>query len=106
MALPDADRNTDPGFAHHAPAPVTGPGLGGAGLPRLAARQHLAGPDATPRWWAPSCCSSPAPRWTLDVDPAFEHGVLVDTGVLEVAGTEVKQHELAYVPARHATASS
>jgi redox-sensitive bicupin YhaK (pirin superfamily) len=40
----------------------------------------------------------PGTALTLDVDPVFEHGVLVDTGVLEVAGTEVKQHELAYVP--------
>jgi redox-sensitive bicupin YhaK (pirin superfamily) len=40
----------------------------------------------------------PGTALALDVDPAFEHGVLVDTGVLDVAGTEVKQHELAYVP--------
>ena len=26
VALPSADRFADPGFAHHAPAPVTGPG--------------------------------------------------------------------------------
>jgi quercetin 2,3-dioxygenase len=40
----------------------------------------------------------PGTSLVLDVDPAFEHGVLVDTGVVAVAGTDVKQHELAYVP--------
>jgi redox-sensitive bicupin YhaK (pirin superfamily) len=34
----------------------------------------------------------------LDVDPGHEHGVLVDTGVVGVAGQETKQHELTYVP--------
>jgi redox-sensitive bicupin YhaK (pirin superfamily) len=33
----------------------------------------------------------------LDVDPAYEHGVLADTGVVRVDGTEVKAHELAYL---------
>jgi redox-sensitive bicupin YhaK (pirin superfamily) len=35
---------------------------------------------------------------TLDVDPSFEHGVLVDSGVLSVADQETKPSELAYVP--------
>ena len=38
------------------------------------------------------------------MDPAFEHGVLVDTGVAAVAGQETKQNELAYVPPGSATA--
>ena len=33
----------------------------------------------------------------LDVDPAFEHGVLVDTGVWPSAGQEAKPGDLAYV---------
>ena len=32
----------------------------------------------------------------VDVDPAFEHGVLLDTGSLEIAGTAVAVGELAY----------
>ena len=39
-------------------------GLGGPGLPRLAARRHLAGRDRTRRCSAPSCCSPPAPSCT------------------------------------------
>jgi redox-sensitive bicupin YhaK (pirin superfamily) len=34
----------------------------------------------------------------LDVDPDFEHGVLVDTGVVSLGDVETKQHELAYLP--------
>jgi redox-sensitive bicupin YhaK (pirin superfamily) len=34
----------------------------------------------------------------LDVDPTFEHGVLVDTGVISLGDVETKQHELAYLP--------
>ena len=103
VALPDSDRFTDPDFAHHAPDAGDGRRLRGAGLPRLAARRHLAGRDVHARCSAPSSCSSPAPRSVLDVDPTFEHGVLVDAGVLSVAGAETKQHDLAYVPPGSAT---
>ncbi len=57
-------RDGAPGFDHYAPAAVTGRGLGGAGLPRLAARRHLAGRDRARRCSAPSCCSPPAPSCT------------------------------------------
>ena len=40
----------------------------------------------------------PGTTLDLEVDASFEHGLLVDTGVVAVAGTETKQHELAYVP--------
>jgi redox-sensitive bicupin YhaK (pirin superfamily) len=46
---------------------------------------------------------SPGTDLVLDVDSAFEHGVLVDAGVLSVAGVETKQHDLAYVPPGSAT---
>jgi redox-sensitive bicupin YhaK (pirin superfamily) len=35
---------------------------------------------------------------TLDVDGEFEHGVLVDTGTLDVNGTTVERAELAFIP--------
>ena len=57
---------------------------------------------------------SPVPSWTplvgaelrldagtafpLDVDPSFEHGVLVDAGSVTVGGREVTAGQLAYVP--------
>ena len=33
----------------------------------------------------------------LDVDPSYEHGVLVDTGVIHLDGIEVHRSSLAYV---------
>ncbi len=39
----------------------------------------------------------PGTTLDLDVDPDFEHGVLVDTGVVEVCGQETKSGDLAYV---------
>jgi quercetin 2,3-dioxygenase len=97
VALPESARHTDPTFAHHAPAPVTGPGydarvflgslLGSTSpvetfTPLLGAELRLA----------------PGTRLELDVDATFEHGVLVDTGVVDVEGVEAKPSDLAYVP--------
>ncbi len=33
----------------------------------------------------------------LDIDPAFEHGVLVDTGTVRLAGTQLSRSMLGYV---------
>jgi quercetin 2,3-dioxygenase len=97
VALPEADRNTDPGFVHHAPAPVTGPGWEArVFLGSLLGRTSPV-PAFSPLVGA-ELRLEPGTALDLVVDPTFEHGVLVDTGVLEVAGTEVKGHELAYVP--------
>ncbi|GCD89619.1 pirin family protein [Nocardioides sp. LS1] len=97
VALPDDDRDAEPGFAHHAPEPVTGD--------RWEARVFLGSllgdtspvPTYTPLLGA-EILLQPGGSLDLEVDEAFEHGVLVDTGVVEVAGVEVKQHDLAYVP--------
>ena len=102
VALPDSARHTDPGFAHHAPDPVTGPGssarvflgslLGATSpvetfTPLLGAELRL---DA-------------GTTVDLAVDATFEHGVLVDEGVLDVGGVEAKPSDLAYVPPGRAT---
>ena len=96
VALPDASRGVDPGFAHHAPSLVTGPGwqarvflgslLGDTSpvstyTPLLGAELHL----------------DPGATLDLDVDDSFELGFLVDRGVLQVDECEVKQDQLAYV---------
>ena len=64
VALPDVGPLRRPRLR----PPRAGPGhrrrLRGPGVPRLAARRHLAGPDVHARCSAPSCCSTPAPRWT------------------------------------------
>jgi redox-sensitive bicupin YhaK (pirin superfamily) len=97
VALPDSDRFVDPGFAHHAPAPVVGPGY--------EARVFLGsllGDTSPVSTYTPllgaEILLSPGAELVLDVDPTFEHGVLVDAGALSVAGVETKRNDLAYVP--------
>ena len=97
LALPDAARDGTPGFEHYAPPAVGGEGwtarvfLGSllGSRPRRSPRR--------PRCSAPRSCSRRARRLGLDVDASYEHGVLVDTGVVHRStATEVKAHELAY----------
>jgi redox-sensitive bicupin YhaK (pirin superfamily) len=97
VALPDDSRFVDPTFAHHVPAPVTGPGY--------EARVFLGsllGDTSPVSTYTPllgaEILLSPGTSVVLDVDPTFELGVLVDSGVLSVADVETKQHDLAYVP--------
>ncbi|HSU01573.1 MAG TPA: pirin family protein [Nocardioides sp.] len=96
IALPDAARDTDPGFEHFVPQPVRGPGwearvflgsLLGASSP---VRTHtpLLGVElmlATGR------------SLEIEVDETFEHGVLLDVGAIEVDGSQLKPSDLAYV---------
>ena len=97
VALPDADRHVEPGFAHHAPAPVTGAGWEARVFLGSLLGDTSPVPTFTPLLGA-ELLLEPGTSLELDVDETFEHGVLVDTGVLGVAGHETKQHELAYVP--------
>ena len=97
VALPDSARHTDPTFEHHAPEPVSGPGwearvflgsLLGSTSP-VATHTPLLGAELL---------LEPGTRLEPDVDATFEHGVLVDAGVVEVDGVEAKPSDLAYVP--------
>jgi quercetin 2,3-dioxygenase len=45
----------------------------------------------------------PGARLELSVDPAHEHGVLVDSGTVRVQGRQVERAELAFVPAGSAS---
>ena len=45
----------------------------------------------------------PGASLEIDVDAAYEHGVLVDTGVVVVDGSKVEEHQLAYVAAGSST---
>ncbi len=102
VALPDADRHTEPAFAHHAPDPVIGDGW--------TARVFLGsllGETAPVSTYTPllgaEVLLEPGTTLVLDVDASFEHGVLVDAGLLAVAGVEARQHDLAYVPTGSST---
>ena len=83
VALPDGGRHTAPGFEHYAPDPVDRRRLGGAGVPRLAARRHVAGVDVHAAAGRGAPARARQRRSTLEVDAAFEHGVLVDSGVVD-----------------------
>ena len=97
VALPESARHTEPGFEHYTPGTVTGDGW--------RARVFLGsllGDRSPVTTYSPllgaELLLEPHTELTLDVDPAFEHGVLVDGGVVAVVGRETKQNELIYVP--------
>lgn len=102
VALPDADRRTDPGFAHHVPTPVTG-----AGWEARVFLGSLVGDTSPVSTFTPllgaELLLEPHTVLDLDVDETFELGVLVDTGVVGVGGVEAKAHDLAYVPPGRST---
>ena len=97
VALPDLHRHTDPGFAHHAPAPLDGPGWQARVFLGSLLGDTSPVPTYTPLLGA-ELLLEPGTTLALDVDATFEHGVLVDSGVLGVDGTETKRDDLAYVP--------
>jgi quercetin 2,3-dioxygenase len=95
VALPDSDRDTDRGFAHHVPDPVS--------LPGAVARVflgELAGSRSpvhtfTPLLGAQIDLDGEA-ELHIDVDPAFEHGVLCDSGTVALSGTPLAVADLGY----------
>ncbi|TWF79523.1 hypothetical protein FHX44_115456 [Pseudonocardia hierapolitana] len=96
VALPDAHRHTARAFHHHAPGPID---LGGATarvfLGSLAGETSPV-PTFTPLLGA-EIVLDPRARVTLDVEPTHEHGVLVDTGTVLLAGTELARAELGHL---------
>ena len=107
VALPDADRDTARDFVHYVPSVHARDGARvRVFLGELAGARSPA-PTFTPLLGA-QVDLGPGATVAFDVDPGFEHGVLVDTGVVDIAdsaegaATETKPGELAYVaPGRH-----
>jgi redox-sensitive bicupin YhaK (pirin superfamily) len=95
VALPDADRHTGRDFAHYAPEPVAVPG----GTLRVFLGE-LAGSRSPVHTFTPLLGAQvdidPGARVDLDVDGSFEHGVLLDRGRLEAAGTALDVADLAF----------
>ncbi|MFF2142267.1 pirin family protein [Kitasatospora sp. NPDC058190] len=96
VALPEQHRHAERDFQHHAPEPV--PLDGGEARVFLGS---LAGdtspvPTFTPLLGA-EITLRPHATVTLDVDPAFEHGLLVDHGDVRMAGTPLRPAELGYL---------
>jgi redox-sensitive bicupin YhaK (pirin superfamily) len=95
VALPESDRDTGRDFAHFAPTPHE---IDGATLRVFLG--ELAGarspvPTFTPLLGA-QLDLAPGTELTLDVDAVFEHGVLLDQGSIEVAGTALGVADLAF----------
>jgi redox-sensitive bicupin YhaK (pirin superfamily) len=95
VALPDAERDTGRDFAHYAPEPVSVPG---AALRVFLG--ELAGSRSPVHTFTPLLGAQvdldPGARVDFDIDPSFEHGVLLDQGCLETAGAALEVADLAF----------
>ncbi len=102
VALPEHARDGAPAFAHHAPEPLAGDGWRASVF--LGTLLGVTSPveTATPLLGA-ELVLDPGTLLALEVEAGHEHGVLVDRGDVEVDGTAVAQHELAYAAPGSAT---
>ncbi|MDG5483229.1 pirin family protein [Mycolicibacterium gadium] len=95
VALPDADRDTGRDFAHFAPPPQS---LGDATLRVFLG--ELAGARSPVHTFTPLLGAQldldPGADLSLDIDRRFEHGVLLDQGSVDVAGTTLDIADLAF----------
>ncbi|KUH94441.1 pirin family protein [Mycobacterium sp. IS-3022] len=95
VALPDAARDTARDFEHFVPTPRM---LGGATLRVFLG--ELAGQHSPVHTFTPLLGAQvdlePGADLTLEVNPNFEHGVLLDHGTVSVAGTALNVADLAF----------
>jgi redox-sensitive bicupin YhaK (pirin superfamily) len=96
VALPAAYRHTEPGFAHYAP-----PVVHGGGWDAQVFLGSMFGSESPVETFTPlvgaELIIDGGTAVSPDVQPTFEHAVLVDFGLVRVNGDEVEQHQLAYV---------
>ena len=95
VALPGESRDVEPAFEHHAPDPVSGDGWEARVF--LGSLLDVTSPVSTytPLLGAELVLAA-GTTLVLDVDPGFEHGLLLDRGVAIVDGQEGKPGELVY----------
>ncbi|AEF34036.1 conserved hypothetical protein [Mycolicibacter sinensis] len=95
VALPDSARHTGRAFHHYAPEPV--PLTGATALVFLGelAGHHSPVPHFTPLLGA-QIDMHPRSELALEIDPAFEHGVLCDRGAVALGEAEVHIGEVGY----------
>jgi redox-sensitive bicupin YhaK (pirin superfamily) len=98
IALPDRSRHQAPRFENHVIAPIVNDGV-----TLQVFLGTLVGHTAAVIGDSPLVGAQidlPAgSAIDLDVDPGFEHGVLVDAGTLRVEGTTVQRYELGFIAA-------
>ncbi|TDO15056.1 hypothetical protein EV580_3197 [Mycobacterium sp. BK086] len=96
VALPDADRNAARDFDHYVPEPIShGQASVRLFLGELAGDRspvHTFSPLLGAQVDLPAGCTL-----DLDINPGFEHGVLLDLGHVDVAGRTLTPGELAYL---------
>ncbi|WP_239455495.1 pirin family protein [Nocardioides gilvus] len=96
VALPAEARAVDPGFEHHVPEPVTG-----QGWEARVFLGSLLGDTSPVRTFTPllgaELLLEAGASLTLEVDPTYEHGFLLDSGSLRVGADEVAPGELLYL---------
>jgi len=95
MAQPDATRDGDPAFEHHASLPVLDL-AGGAATVLVGTLAGVASPARTdsPMVGAELVLDGPS---TIPVDPAFEHGLIVLDGTVVVDGETLTPGHLGYL---------
>lgn len=102
VALPDHSRQVEPTFEHYAPPLVVGDGWVGQVF-----LGSLLGDTSPVRTYSPLVGAElrieAGTTVTLEVDPAFEHGVLLDSGSLRVDGKPLERNGLGYVEPGAAT---
>jgi redox-sensitive bicupin YhaK (pirin superfamily) len=95
VALPESDRDTGRDFAHYVPEPYS---IADATMRVFLG--GLAGDRSPVHTFTPLLGAQidldPGAHLSLDVDPGFEHGVLLDQGSVEVAGTALEVADLAF----------
>jgi redox-sensitive bicupin YhaK (pirin superfamily) len=95
VALPDSDRDTGRDFGHYVPQPRA---IGGATMRVFLG--ELEGDRSPVHTFTPLLGAQldldPGANVTLEVDPQFEHGLLLDQGNVEVAGTPIEVADLAF----------
>src|ERR1700741_1122861 len=95
VALPDSDRETGPDLPHFAPQPISLPAaVAGVFLGELAGGGSPV-QTFTPLLGAQIDLDARA-QLDLDVDPAFEHGVLCDVGAVQLGEPALAVADLGY----------
>jgi len=96
-ALPNASREVAPFFEHHRPETIS---VGAAQLQVFIG--SLFGSSSAVTSFTPLLGAQldlpPGASVVLPADPAFEYGLLVDSGSAEVRGRQIEKHHLGYVP--------
>jgi redox-sensitive bicupin YhaK (pirin superfamily) len=95
VALPDSARDTGRDFAHYAPAPIALPGAHARVFIGELAGNRSPVHTFTPLLGAQIDLDANA-ALEIDVDSAFEHGVLCDQGDLAMCGTALAVGDLGY----------